>query len=60
MRTTAVENIGEYVGRQVLIRGWVYNKRSSGKVKFLLVRDGTGIIQCVILAQEVDDERDCV
>jgi asparaginyl-tRNA synthetase len=31
----------------VTLRGWLYNRRSSGKVHFLLVRDGTGLCQCV-------------
>ncbi|MFP3869538.1 MAG: asparagine--tRNA ligase [Syntrophobacteria bacterium] len=51
--TATVDRIGEFVGRTVTIRGWLYNKRSSGKVRFLLVRDGTGIIQGVMLKNEV-------
>ncbi len=42
-----MENIGAYEGTEVTLRGWVYNKRSSGKLQFILLRDGTGIIQCV-------------
>lgn len=42
-----VENVGAYEGKEVTLRGWVYNKRSSGKLQFILLRDGTGIIQCV-------------
>ena len=38
------------------INGWVYNKRSSGKVGFLMLRDGTGTIQCVFFKPEVGDE----
>ena len=41
-------------GQDVEVRGWVYNKRSSGKVRFLLVRDGTGIIQATIFSAEKD------
>ncbi len=48
-----VERIGEFVGKEVDLTGWVYNKRSSGKIRFLLLRDGTGIIQCVFLQNQV-------
>jgi asparaginyl-tRNA synthetase len=47
MPAVYVENIGNYEGQEVTLRGWVYNKRSSGKLQFILLRDGTGIIQCV-------------
>lgn len=39
----------------VTLPGWVYNKRSSGKIRFVLLRDGTGVIQCVFLKGEVSD-----
>jgi asparaginyl-tRNA synthetase len=42
-----VENVGEHEGTEVTLRGWVYNRRSSGKLQFILLRDGTGIVQCV-------------
>ncbi|MFC1629148.1 asparagine--tRNA ligase, partial [Gemmatimonadota bacterium] len=38
------------------LRGWLYNKRSSGKIQFLLLRDGTGIIQCVVKQTDAGDE----
>jgi asparaginyl-tRNA synthetase len=47
MPVVYVENVGAYEGNEVTLRGWVYNKRSSGKLQFILLRDGTGIIQCV-------------
>lgn len=40
---------------EVTLRGWVYNKRSSGKIKFLVVRDGTGNMQGVLVKGECDD-----
>jgi len=49
LRHVYVENIGAYVGQEVEIKGWVYNHRSSGKIQFLLIRDGTGIIQGVVI-----------
>jgi asparaginyl-tRNA synthetase len=45
---TYIEDVASHDGREVTIRGWVYNKRSSGKIQFILLRDGTGIIQCVV------------
>jgi asparaginyl-tRNA synthetase len=51
-----IENIGKHEGTEVTVKGWLYNKRSSGKVRFILVRDGTGIIQSVIAKGEVSDE----
>jgi len=51
-----VEHIAEYEGKEVTIQGWLYNKRSSGKIHFLLVRDGTGIIQCVVSKGDVSEE----
>jgi len=47
MPVVYIENIGSCEGNEVTLRGWVYNKRSSGKLQFILLRDGTGIIQCV-------------
>ncbi len=49
-----VEDIAASDGREVEVRGWVYNKRSSGKVRFLLVRDGTGLIQATAFSADKD------
>ncbi len=53
---TYIENIARYKDKEVVIKGWLYNKRSSGKVRFLLIRDGTGIIQSVISEDEAKKE----
>lgn len=53
---TTVTRIGEHCGREVALTGWVYNVRSSGKVRFVLLRDGTGIIQCVFAKGEAAEE----
>jgi len=42
-----IETISAFEGKDVTLKGWVYNLRSSGKIHFLQLRDGTGIIQCV-------------
>jgi asparaginyl-tRNA synthetase len=54
MNWVYVEDIAAHDGQDVEIRGWVYNKRSSGKVRFLLVRDGTGVIQATAFSAEKD------
>jgi hypothetical protein len=54
MKWVYVEDIAQYDGQDVEIRGWVYNKRSSGKVRFLLVRDGTGLIQATAFSADKD------
>src|SRR4030095_1699161 len=40
-----IDKIADYVGHEVIIRGWLYNIRTSGKLMFPQLRDGTGIIQ---------------
>ncbi|MFW6159681.1 MAG: asparagine--tRNA ligase [Acidobacteriota bacterium] len=52
MAWTYIEDIAGHKNQDVEIRGWVYNKRSSGKIRFLLIRDGTGLIQATIFSQE--------
>jgi asparaginyl-tRNA synthetase len=52
MKWVYIEEIAGHKDQDVEIRGWVYNKRSSGKVRFLLIRDGTGIIQGTIFSPE--------
>src|SRR5438552_11826446 len=56
MTHTYIEDIGKYVGGEVTLRGWVHNKRSSGKIQFLIVRDGTGYIQAVVAKNAVSPE----
>lgn len=53
---TTVQHLGDFVGQMVQLQGWVYNTRSSGKIGFLMVRDGTGIVQAVISKNEVPAE----
>jgi asparaginyl-tRNA synthetase len=51
-----IEEIDKFAGQTVTIRGWLYNRRSSGKIHFLNVRDGSGFIQCVMSKQAVGEE----
>jgi asparaginyl-tRNA synthetase len=50
-----IADLKNEVGQTVTLRGWVYNHRSSGKIKFLLLRDGTGICQCVYFRGECEE-----
>src|SRR5207237_7009590 len=43
-----IEDIGRHEGEEVTIKGWLHNSRSSGKIHFLILRDGTGFIQGVM------------
>ncbi|MCK5579237.1 MAG: asparagine--tRNA ligase [Planctomycetes bacterium] len=56
MSQTYIVDLKNNVGQSVTIKGWLYNKRSSGKIKFLQVRDGTGIVQGVMAASDVSPE----
>ena len=47
---------GEGEGRKVLVRGWLQNKRSSGGIIFVLLRDGTGVMQCTLRKENVPTE----
>ncbi|MCB0393239.1 MAG: asparagine--tRNA ligase [Bdellovibrionales bacterium] len=51
-----VEDLSKHVGQKVTLKGWVYNHRSSGKIKFLLLRDGTGLCQCVFFRGECQEK----
>lgn len=54
MKWVYIEDVSEYKDQEVEIRGWLYNKRSGGKIRFLLIRDGTGIIQGTIFNPQED------
>ncbi len=57
MKAVYIENISVHEGSEVTLRGWVYNKRSSGKLQFILLRDGTGIMQCVAFRGNIPPEQ---
>ncbi len=56
MKKKYIEELSKYAGEEVTLHGWVYNLRSSGKIKFILLRDGTGIVQCVVMKNGVGEE----
>jgi asparaginyl-tRNA synthetase len=49
-------DLDRWDGETVTLRGWLYNKRSSGKLHFLQLRDGTGVLQCVVFFKDVPEE----
>jgi len=49
-----IADIAQHAGQEVTVRGWVYNRTDKGRLQFLLVRDGTGIAQCVAFKKELD------
>jgi asparaginyl-tRNA synthetase len=50
-----IDQIKDYDGQTVTLQGWLYNKTGKGKLQFLKLRDGTGIVQCVVFKKDVDE-----
>ena len=53
MNVVTVSELAQHVGQDVELKGWVYNTRSVGKIWFLILRDGTGILQCVVVKNDL-------
>jgi asparaginyl-tRNA synthetase len=53
MKLIRVEDIAKYAGQQVTVQGWVYNRTDKGKLVFLLLRDGSGFVQCVAFKDDL-------
>ncbi len=53
---TYIKDLKNFVGEKVTLKGWAYNVRSSGKVKFLVMRDGSGLCQCVFFKGGCDED----
>ena len=56
MTTISIAEVKDYEGEEVSLRGWLYNRRSSGGIQFIQIRDGTGIIQGVLKEDSVGTE----
>ncbi len=56
MARTYIEDLSGLIGEEVTLKGWVYNKRSSGKIRFLILRDGTGLCQGVLVKANISEE----
>ena len=50
----SVSHISNYVGQEVTIKGWVYNRTDKGKLVFLVIRDGSGFVQCVAFKGDLE------
>ena len=53
---TYINQLAQHEGQEVVLKGWLYNMRSSGKILFPQLRDGTGVVQCVVLKNAIDAE----
>jgi asparaginyl-tRNA synthetase len=53
---TFIAELKNCVGQQVTLAGWIYQARSSGKVQFIILRDGTGLCQCVVEKGKISDD----
>ncbi len=51
-----IKDLAKHVGKSVTIKGWIFNKRSSGKIHFLQIRDGTGFVQGIVEKSSIADE----
>jgi len=51
-----IESLNQHVGQDVTLEGWLYNRRSSGKLEFLQVRDGSGVVQCVASKADLPED----
>lgn len=56
MTNTQICNLAGFEGKEVTLAGWLYNSRSSGKIQFLIIRDGTGLCQCIVEKGKIPDE----
>ncbi|MDP6957859.1 MAG: asparagine--tRNA ligase [Planctomycetota bacterium] len=56
MKHVYIEDLPKHVGEEVQIKGWLYNRRGKGKLSFLQIRDGSGVVQCVAFKKEMDEE----
>jgi asparaginyl-tRNA synthetase len=56
MTTVRIKDLPARIGDKVVVNGWLYNKRTSGKLQFPIIRDGSGYLQCVVFKKEVSEE----
>src|SRR5438874_2464691 len=51
-----IKELPQHIGEKVTVNGWLYNKRTSGKLQFPIIRYGSGYLQCVVFKKEVSEE----
>ncbi len=52
-----IKNLKEYKDKEIILKGWIYNVRSSGSIMFLQLRDGTGFVQCILSKNDISEEK---
>ncbi|MFM7340664.1 MAG: OB-fold nucleic acid binding domain-containing protein, partial [Bacteroidota bacterium] len=52
----AIENLADHIGKEVTLNGWVSDRTDKGKLCFIKLRDGSGIVQCVAFRPTIGDE----
>jgi len=56
MNNITIKELDKFEGKEITLNGWIYNLRSIGKIWFLILRDGTGLVQCVVVKSEVPED----
>ena len=56
MEVISISEVGKHDTEYVCIKGWLYNQRSSGKIKFMVIRDGTGFLQGTLIKSEMEEQ----
>jgi len=56
MELVRVDQISKFIGKEIQLQGWVYNRTDKGKLSFLLVRDGSGFVQCVAFKGDLNEK----
>ena len=56
MKSTLIKDLSKHVGEEITVKGWLYNKRSSGPIVFLELRDGFGWVQAVAAKNDLPAE----
>src|SRR4051794_27977616 len=53
----SISDIARHVGQEVTVRGWVYNRTDKGRLQFIQLRDGSGIVQCVAFKKDISPDQ---
>lgn len=56
MQKILIKDLSAHIGEEVALKGWLFNKRSSGKIRFVILRDGSGLLQCIYFKGNVTEE----
>ena len=56
MQKIYIKDLANHIGEEISLKGWLFNKRSSGKIRFIILRDGTGYLQCIYFKGNVSEE----